>query len=114
MNQNQRLIILIGIFLVLLSGLFPAYEGEWRRTGDNYKKYLGYHFIFNPPDSDFVGEAFRGKSDIGYDERYSSQIIASRFFIQIFTILIVTLGLVILFKDQKPYRPHSGTIKENK
>jgi|GEM_PF-1541643 len=103
MNRNQKIILMVGLFLILLSGIFPAYEGEWRRTGDNLKVNLGYNFIFAPPNSIKVAKAFNEyverKYEISDYLEFNATIISSRFFIQIVTILILTIGLIYLFKD---------------
>ena len=108
MNRKQKYIITVGMGLILLSGLFPAFEGEWRKEGDNLKTYLGYYFIFSPPDSYKVAGAFTGRPkdfyknlNIRLTKSFNSNIIASRFFIQIVTILLLTVGLIFLFKDTK-------------
>lgn len=49
MNIKQKIVIAVATVLVALSGLFPPFEGEYRRQGDNLRKYIGYHSIFSPP-----------------------------------------------------------------
>lgn len=101
MNRNQKIILIFGLLLILLSGLFPVYEGEWRREGDNLKKYLGYYFILNPPNSINVAKAFSKYYEKLDQTRFNANIITSRFFMQIVIILILTIGLVFLFGDAK-------------
>jgi len=91
---------------VILSGLFPAYEGEFRREGDNLKKYMGYHFLFLPPSERAVFEAVIGKSPSNTMSQqalssFSSHIITSRVWVQIVTIVVATMGLLVLFAEKK-------------
>lgn len=81
MNKKQRIVIWVGLVLILLTGLFPAYEIA---LGNNLKAYHGYCFIFSTPST-----------------QYFSNIIISRYLIQIVTILLLTIGLVFLFADPK-------------
>lgn len=85
MNKKQKIIIGIGLALILLSGLFPAYEVPINNSGI-FNKYLGYHFLFSHP--------------LGY-EYERAHIVISYFVIQIVTILLLTIGLVFLFADPK-------------
>jgi hypothetical protein len=82
LNQNQRIVICIGLGLILISFLFPAYEGVSRGGGGYRTRFLGYHFIFNPP-------TYGGNNSV---------IIFSRYLIQIFTIGILSIGLVVLLE----------------
>jgi hypothetical protein len=79
MNRIQKIIIGVGLALILLSGLFPAYEQGYGAYG--FKEYLGYYLVFSPP--------------------ISANIIVSRYLIQIVTISFLTIGLVFLFADLK-------------
>lgn len=102
MNKYQKIIIGIGLALILLSGLFPAYDGELRKNGDNLKQYLGYYLIFSPPNVKEMRSAFNAESEYYYDDiQFNASIITSRYFIQIVTILLLMIGLVFLFKDIK-------------
>ncbi len=109
MNKKQRIIISIGIFLVILSGLFTPYEGEWQWGwgGDTIitlKKYMGYHFLFLPPDERAVYYAFREEWEYlnwSKESRLSSHIIASRVWVQVVTIVVATIGLLFLFSEKR-------------
>ena len=94
MNIKQKIVIVIGIFLVIMNCLFLPYEGEYRVEGDNFKVYLGYHFLFTPPTKREVSQAFWGRQE--YLHRFSSYIITSRIWIQEVTILIVFSSALIL------------------
>jgi len=106
MNKRQRIIITIGIFLVILSGLFPSYKGEYCSGGGNLKKYMGYYFLFLPPTERDVYEALTGEmphsaTDQASLSEFSSYIIISRFWVQFITVVIVTLGLFVLFGEKR-------------
>ena len=109
MNRNQKIILAVGLFLILLSGLFPAYEGVWKPENDSvvkFEKYLGYYFIFNAPEPYQIGKEMdpyskiTNKSDV-YPHKFNASVIVSRFIIQIVTVLLLTIGLMILFADPK-------------
>lgn len=106
MTKKQKIIIGVGLGLILLSGLFPAYEGECSIGNEILKKYMGYYFIFYPPNPNRVSKAFVGSSQ-SYTRsqidniRFNANINLSQFSIQIVTILILTIGLVLLFTDIK-------------
>ena len=106
MNKTQRIIISIGIFLVILSGLFPPYEGELRREGDTLKKYMGYHFLFLPPTERAVYIAVLGRTPksmswSGYQSKLNSHIVASRVWVQVVTIVVATIGFLFLFAEKR-------------
>jgi hypothetical protein len=106
MNKKQRIIISIGILLVILSGLFPPYEGEFRREGDNLKKYMGHHFLFLPPNERAVYIAVfdrtpKRMSWIGHHGKLNSHIVASRVWVQVVTIVVATIGFLFLFAEKR-------------
>jgi hypothetical protein len=100
MNKAQRVIIVIGLILVILAALFPPYEGEWRPEGTIFKAYMGYRFFFAPPSQRDVYEAIMGKSGVTVDQStlsmYNANIVISRLCVQDLTIVIATLGLLLL------------------
>jgi len=98
MNKKQRIVVLIGTVLAVLSGLFPPYEGEFRREGEVLTKYMGNYFLFAPPTEGEVYQAILGRTPSGTISpgRFNSHIVASRLWIQIFIILIATIGLALL------------------
>lgn len=97
MNKNQRIVLLIGIFLILLSGLFPYYEGELRIPGDNLKTNLGHFFIFSPPTIKQIRSAFN--ENYHSDNNFNANIVVSRYFIQIVTIFLFITGLMLFVRD---------------
>lgn len=101
MNRKQKIIIGVGLALILLTGLFLAYEGEWRDIGRIHKKYLGHYFIFSPPNAGEVRRQFNVSSVSSWNGEFDSSIIFSLFLIQIVTITLLTIGLVFLFADPK-------------
>jgi len=119
MNKKQRNIILIGIILVLICGLFPPYEGERIIDGNILKEEIGYNFLFTSPSSEKVYDEifsdFPENSD--YPEKpqyekseahmYQAHINTSKYYIQIVTIILVIVGLFFLFKTSKQENPGS-------
>ena len=106
MNRKQRIVISIGIFLVVLSGLFPPYEGELRSEGDTLKKYMGYHFLFLPPNERAVYIAVFNRTpksrSCGYfQSKLNSYIVASRVWVQFVTIVVATIGFLFLFAEKR-------------
>ena len=100
MNRRQKVVVVIGVFLVIASGLFPPYEGEVRRSGDNLKGFVGYGFLFSPPSQQDVSKALGGPEFL-----CSSQIETQRVWLQLATVIVATLGLVVLLAD----RPRKGS-----
>lgn len=87
MNKKQRIVIMIGLGLILLTGLFPYYG-----------QYIGYYFIFTPPHRHRI--SFDSERTEGAPSYYGN-ISVSRFFMQTVTISLLTIGLVFLFADRK-------------
>jgi len=87
MNKKQKIVIGVGLGLILLSGLFPYY-------GRNF----GYGFIFNPPHNHW--KSFETNETEGPPFRYG-KIDFPRFYMQIITISLLTIGLIFLFADPK-------------
>ncbi|MDR4510019.1 MAG: hypothetical protein MRJ65_17580 [Candidatus Brocadiaceae bacterium] len=105
MDRKKKIVVTIGVFLVLLSGFFPPFEGEFVKEGDNLRKHLGHHFLFSPPTPDFVFEAFRGSpppATIGqYLLHYRAKLIFSEVVLQLLVIVIATVGVALLFAKRK-------------
>ena len=106
MNKHQRIVIVITILLVTLSGLFPPFQGEYRYKDIYRSKYMGYHSIFIPPSSRDVCEAITG--DYEYDDYYlsmfNSHIILSRILVQNTTVISICGGLLLLFSGKSSGR----------
>ena len=100
MNQKQRITIIAGIVLVALCGLVPPYNGEMVQEGDNLKTYMGYHLLFDPPTPQEVAQAL-GFGKIAALSWFSSRIDLDRIFLQMVTIIIVTIGATIVLSEKK-------------
>ncbi len=97
MNSNQKIVIGIAVALIALSGLFPPYQGEYRAEDEHTKAYIGYWFLFSPPDGYDVYYAIYGHHCSSSDSRdCSSRIVTSRIGVQMVTIIIVAAGLVLV------------------
>ena len=97
MNRRQKVVVVIGVILVLLCGLFPPFEGECRLRGENLKAFVGYRFLFSPPSQDEVWSVIGG---LAAADRYSSHIETQRVWLQFATVIIATVGLVVLLGDR--------------
>ncbi len=105
MNGRQRIAIGIGVALVIFSGLFPPYEAEWRRSGDNAKMFLGYYFVLAPPGPHDAQRAFWSLTgnQKPLNASCSTQIVTSRVWLQLGVIVVATAGVVLLLatKDER-------------
>ena len=50
LNGTQRKVILVGIAIVVLMGLFPPWKHTFRSTMTNSEEPAGYSFIATPPN----------------------------------------------------------------
>lgn len=143
MNQNQRTVIFIALFLLLCCGIFVPYDGtethirttyalmSWGNesprpavvTTEKANSFIGYFPIFNPPSKRDIVKSFYKENDLARDyesrstfpvfnskeeyvenkidnilnsKTYESNINLSRLIIQIFILLIITIGIVLL------------------
>jgi len=102
MNKKQKMAVAIAVALVVLNGVYPPYEGEWVCSGDNLKKYLGYHSLFAPPsETDAAYRALKNMSPQFKYSFFSARIVTSRVWVQIVTIVIATTGIVLILSDRK-------------
>ncbi|MFH1748961.1 MAG: hypothetical protein ABIG44_18160 [Planctomycetota bacterium] len=113
MNKHQQIVVLIGVVLVVLSSLFPPYEGELRMEGDNLKNYLGYRFLFTPPSQADVFQALLGRSPNSNSRLSicSSHIITSRLWVQIATIVIATAGVALVLGQKNRKGPSKNNMQ---
>jgi len=94
MNRKQKIAVAIGVALVVLAGLFPPFEGERNREGDNYRIHAGHHFLFVPPSQNDVSVAM-GRPD-GYGLAFSSRILLSQLYVEFSIIIVATAGATLL------------------
>lgn len=99
MNSKQRKVIIIGIILVVLCGLFPPFEGS--NSISSVKIYMGYHFLFSQPSKEEVQYATGNIGRHYPPPLYSSNIITSRILIQVLIIVVLTVGFFFLFSGNK-------------
>lgn len=91
----------------MMNGLFVPYEGTFSKTGDNFKKYMGYYLVFSPPSKIDIFEAISEKKFEKSDysdstlRLCSSHIIFSQFIIQEMTIILSVFGVVLLFGKKR-------------
>jgi hypothetical protein len=102
MNQMQRIVIIAGTALVALCGIFPPYNGEWVREGNNFKTSVGYHLVFTPPSPREVADAFgNGTVEDMWLPCYHARIATDRTMLQIGTVILITIGAVFLFAERR-------------
>lgn len=109
MNKKQKTTIVIAIVLLLLNILFPPLKSNISRNGDNIRKDIGYCFIFlRPTGEDIIKKVFdesvAEKFDIKMINKFQiiqSSITYPRLFIQMVTILLITIGFCLLFTKTK-------------
>jgi hypothetical protein len=51
-NAKQRAARWIGLFILLLVGVFPPWKGSYSADGTQVSTRAGYHPIWNPPSSE--------------------------------------------------------------
>ena len=104
MNRNQKIVVTIGVALVVFSGVFPPFEGELRRQGDNRKTYMGHRLLFVPPSGADVYRGILGRGPLSnaksYLSWYSSRIVTSQVWVQVVTVVIATAGLALALGDR--------------
>lgn len=99
MNRNQKITIAIGVILIILSGLFPPYEGELTIQGDSPRRHLGRHFIFAPPTPEYVNRVMEPSN---YNLLlYRSEIVLSEIGVQLSVIILATVGMVFLLTKKE-------------
>jgi hypothetical protein len=77
MNRNQKIVVVIGLVIIVLTGLFPP----WKATIQGTTILRGYFVIFKPPDP-------------------LSYVNSSRLLVQWIGVCIVVGGLVLILKDK--------------
>ena len=99
MNNKQQWVILIGCFIVVGMTVFPPHRGVVLQSsgllpngisvvpGDGQTRFIGYHFIWAPPDR--RKSIYRTQLDI---ERLAAQIVA---------VVLITCGLAVVFQRRK-------------
>lgn len=101
LNDRQRIVLGVGLFLLVVNCLFPPYRGEWFHSGKVIKKcYVGYGLVLSPPD----GEDVAAIVDTSHVTVCSAHIITSQWFIQGGVIILITLGAVAIAATKE----HSG------
>lgn len=88
MNKRQKRVVLVGFLIIVIMGLFPP----WNQKIYGYKRvietYAGYGFIFIPPSP-------------GEKCYWTARIDVIRLLFQWILTAIITIGLTVIFKDEK-------------
>jgi hypothetical protein len=107
MNFRQKIIVGLGTLLILITGLYPPYEGVYIREGDNLKIFLGYHRFFDPPTPHQVAARFpeynsrRRIGEIPKELKCRAYIDIKRAAFQIVIIILTTAGIVIILEQKR-------------
>jgi hypothetical protein len=94
MNRKQIICLWIGIGVIVLMGLFPPWFFAVDAYGAKMKKNKGYIFILTPPPHEF--ELTNRPVSV------MSSIDFSRLCLQGAMVAVVTSGLIVTFKGEKP------------
>ena len=103
MNRNQKAVIGLGVFLIILSWLFPFYEGEMRVAGNIFAiQPIGFYSVFSPPPVDaikntFVRAGHRNWSSLAFGCRVNNAFLL----VQILVIALACFGLFLLFSSRR-------------
>ena len=83
-NDKARWVIIVGVIVFLLMGLFPPwYVGK----GGDYISYVGYALIFSPPPNDNI--------------LFPSSIDTTRLAVQWLTVVVATVGVYWFVRGKK-------------
>ncbi|MDX9782913.1 MAG: hypothetical protein RBT35_08055 [Bacteroidales bacterium] len=115
MNRTQKAVIILGILIIILSWLLPAYEGEYNNKGITLKAYMGHHFIFNPPSlGDVENKVWRSNSDNEEDCLFCHlRIVYTLLIAQLLSVFIISIGLFFLFSSSSKSAPIESQDHEN-
>ena len=105
MNIIQRIIILSGALLVLISVLFPPFAAGKLPVGENIHRSIGYHPIWSRPTVESAyfllhGQAYdpEGGEDLS---NYFVMFNKVGFIIQLLFIILVAFILLIVFRNKR-------------
>jgi uncharacterized membrane protein len=97
------MVVVIGLILIILTWLYPYYEGQYieYRSPNVKKAYMGFYSLFNPPNKTEIYKEINGKMpEDSYEfSRYHSRIVISLLLVQLLIICLVCLGLFLLFSS---------------
>jgi hypothetical protein len=91
MNKRQKVVILAGLFVFVLAGLFPPWSFQIRFSGRMQAGSLGLSLLFSPPDAPMP--SLRGMTAITLD--------SSRLFVEWIVIVVVTCTCLWMAKVKK-------------
>jgi hypothetical protein len=113
-NLRQRIVLILGVSVLILCGIYQPYEAELRIQGDNLKAFLGYYTIFYPPTSQDAAAPFmeladrrgeiRNQAVQGRSWAYPSTI---RILIPAAMVVLCTITLVLTVGD-RPFRSRNA------
>ena len=105
MNKKQKIISVIGVVLIFLSGLILPWRVITGESVSYIERPIGYYLIFLPPeleqDEPLEEEA---EEDLLEEISYSIEVDVSRLIIQWVTILFVLAAALYLTKENEEYQ----------
>jgi len=109
MNRKQRVALATGVALVILTGLFPPYEGvgAWRSiphmATPPLRVRMGHHFLFAPPSRASVGRAIRNLKPPTrvFTADCRASLVLPEVMLQLVVIVLATTGVVLLLGQRK-------------
>ena len=107
MNNKQQTAMWIGAAFVICAALYVPFEGMYVRDGDNFRTYMGYRFIFDPPSKTNVYLAIWNRAEttstpgINPLTRCNSQIVTEWIWVEMTAIGLVTLAVAASFGSKK-------------
>jgi hypothetical protein len=91
MNKNQKKVIIVGLVLIVLMGLFPPWIHTFNVKAVNIERAGNYGFMFSPPPPE------RNLSFLN-EKLWGVRLDVSRLLIQWILVVVIVCGLVVLLK----------------
>lgn len=96
MNRKQIICLWVGIAIIVLMGIFPPWITKGTMSGGSVQALPKYSFLLLPPYSD-------NKTGLSLH-----QIDINKLVIQWFMVALITGGLIVTFKNEKPKDEQKG------
>jgi hypothetical protein len=104
MNPKQRKVLMVAIFLLFVTELFPPWLYEDSQTSRQYS--AGYHFILSPEPNLKSEDEMKRMFSITSNERPTSFAVQrdlGRRYGQWLALLFLTIGLLVFLMERKSY-----------
>lgn len=105
MNKKQKVVISSAILLLIVMVLFPPYAGGKKPLGEDIHGSLGFHPIWNPPDTEYAYEALTGEEyDPAEGADLSEYVVIFNkvgFIFNIIVLSLVSSVLMMIFRKKR-------------